>query len=36
MMCWLHVNLQGEFDFRKLAANQPMFDISKILKLKIA
>jgi len=36
IMCWLHVNLQGEFDFRKLAANQPMFDISKILKLKIA
>ena len=36
MMCWLHVNLQGEFDFRKLAANQPMFDIGKILKLKIA
>ena len=37
MMCWGHVNMQGEYDFREIAtANESPFDMEKILALKIA
>jgi hypothetical protein len=35
IMNWAHINLQGEYDFRKVAVNQPSFNIREILKLKI-
>ena len=35
VITWAHVNLQGEFDFRRQAANDPYFDLEKILKLAI-
>jgi len=32
IMTWLHINLLGEYDFRrKPASNAPFFDIEKIL-----
>ena len=31
---WGHINLHGEFDFRRPAAND--FDVAKILSLKLA
>ena len=34
IMCWGHINLQGEFDFTKKIKNYK-FDIDKILALKI-
>jgi TnpA family transposase len=34
MMAWGHVNLQGEYDFTKPAANDIPFDMDKILALK--
>lgn len=36
VLCWGHINLHGEFDFRKRAMNEPIFDIEKILALKLA
>ena len=37
IVCWGHINFQGEYDFTKhRAANQNSFDINKILTLKIA
>ena len=36
MMAWRHVNLQGEYDFTKPATNDILFDMEKILALKIA
>jgi len=36
VLSWAHVNLQGEYDFLKYAANDPQFDLDKILMLKIA
>lgn len=34
MTIWGHVNLQGEYDFTKPAANDIPFDMEKILALK--
>jgi Transposase and inactivated derivatives, TnpA family len=34
MMAWGHINLQGEYDFTKPAANDIPFDMEKILALK--
>ncbi len=36
VMTWGHVNLHGEFDFRRPAANDSAFDMDKILSLKLA
>jgi TnpA family transposase len=36
MMAWGHINLQGEYDFTKSAANDSPFDMEKILALKVA
>jgi TnpA family transposase len=36
IITWRHINLYGEFDFRKYAANDRYFDIGKILSLKVA
>ena len=36
VMTWGHVNLHGEFDFRRYAANDSLFDMDKILLLKLA
>ena len=33
VMIWAHVNLHGEFDFRRHAANRLYFDLDKILQL---
>ncbi len=35
IIAWRHVNLQGEYDFRRSAANDDPFDMQKILTLKI-
>ncbi len=35
ILAWRHVNLQGEYDFRRSAANDDPFDMQKILALKI-
>jgi|GEM_PF-2917838 len=34
-MTWQHINLHGEYDFMKQAANDRAFDLEKILALKI-
>ncbi|MBP9777897.1 MAG: Tn3 family transposase [Rickettsiaceae bacterium] len=34
-MTWQHVNLHGEYDFTKKQANDIMFEMEKILKLKV-
>jgi hypothetical protein len=34
LISWGHVNMQGEYDFTR-ASNEPMFDMNKILSLKI-
>lgn len=36
VMTWGHVNLHGEFDFRRRAANDNPFDMVRILALKLA
>ena len=36
MMCWHHINMQGEYDFTRVAANDSPFDMDKILALKVA
>ena len=36
MMAWRHVNLQGEYDFTEPATNDILFDMEKILALKVA
>lgn len=35
MMHCAHVNLHGEFDFRRHSANEPEFDVQKILELEV-
>jgi TnpA family transposase len=35
IIAWRHVNLQGEYDFRRTAANDTAFDMDKILALKL-
>jgi hypothetical protein len=36
ILTWRHVNLQGEYDFRRKAANDMTFDLPSILALKLA
>ena len=36
ILTWRHVNLQGEYDFRRDAANDTPFDLPSILALKLA
>lgn len=36
ILAWAHVNLHGKFDFHRKAANEPFFDLAKILSIKIA
>ena len=36
LITWRHVNMQGEYDFRRIAANSPVFDLGKILALQVA
>lgn len=36
MMAWHHINLQGEYDFTKFAANDSPFNMEKILALNAA
>lgn len=36
IIAWRHVNLQGEYDFTRSAANDELFDMHKILSLKLA
>ena len=33
---WRHVNMRGSYNFRRLAANEPRFDMERIKTLKIA
>ena len=35
VITWRHVNLRGEYDFRRKAANEPHFDFERIKALKI-
>ena len=36
LLTWQHVNMQGEYDFRRVAANDEAFDMGKILALRLA
>ncbi len=36
LLTWQHVNMQGEYDFRRAAANDEAFDMGKILALRLA
>ncbi|CAN5290377.1 hypothetical protein BH10PSE19_BH10PSE19_19420 [soil metagenome] len=36
IMTWFHINLHGEYDFRRKAANDSVFDMDMILALKVA
>ena len=35
VLTWRHINLHGEYDFRRDAANDEKFDLDKILSLTI-
>ncbi len=35
VITWTHVNLHGEFDFRRRAANESHFNMNKILSLRV-
>lgn len=35
LLAWAHINMQGEYDFRIQAANSSIFDMDKILSLKL-
>jgi hypothetical protein len=35
IIAWAHVNMQGEYDFTRPAANDDVFDMAKILALKL-
>ena len=35
VITWTHINLCGEYDFRQKAANEPVFDLSRIKALNI-
>jgi len=35
LLTWQHVNLQGEYDFRQVAANDEPFDLTQILAFKL-
>ena len=36
LICWRHINMRGTYDFRRIAANEPRFDMEKIRELRIA
>ena len=36
VLTWSHVNLHGEFDFKRKAANESFFNLAKILALKLS
>jgi len=36
LLTWQHVNMQGEYDFRRIAANDDSFDMGQILALRLA
>lgn len=36
IICWQHINIQGEYDFTKHVANDQLFDIDRIMELGIA
>ena len=36
LLTWQHVNMQGEYDFRRVAANNSVFDMGKTLALRVA
>jgi hypothetical protein len=36
LLTWRHVNLQGEYDFRQIAANDEPFNMKKILALRLS
>ena len=36
VIVWRHINLHGEYDFKRQAANDALFDMDKILALQIA
>ena len=36
VITWRHINLHGEFDFSRHAANESTFNMSRILALKLA
>ncbi len=36
IITWRHINLHGEYNFTKYAANQAIFDMERILGLKVA
>jgi len=36
VITWAHVNLRGEYDFTRKAANDPKFDYQKIKQLKLS
>lgn len=36
LITWQHINLQGEYDFTKHAANDNLFNMEQILALKAA
>jgi TnpA family transposase len=36
VITWRHINLKGEYDFRRLVANDSYFDMAKVRGLKIA
>jgi hypothetical protein len=35
IIAWAHVNMHGEYDFTRPAANDDVFDMAKILALKL-
>ena len=35
ILSWAHVNLHGEFDFKRHAANDHAFDLNKILAFRV-
>lgn len=36
MLTWRHINLHGQYDFRRAAANDSRFNMGKILALKVS
>ena len=36
LLTWQHVNLQGEYDFRQVAANDEPFNMKKIMALRLS
>lgn len=36
VIIWRHINLHGEYDFKRKAANETLFDMAKIMALQLA